>query len=95
MANTFKTAWEPKQENKWNYASEYVYHEYPKWVSLADGSQILVHDKGEEDAAIGPAPSADSGDRDALMAEAKALGLNPHHKTGAEKLRELIAEARG
>lgn len=91
MGNTFKTAWEPKQENKWNYASEYVYHEYPKWVSLADGSQILVHGAEEEQAAVGKPDNL----RDALMAEAQALGLNPHHKTGEEKLRQLIAEARG
>lgn len=94
---SFGVAFEPKVENRLNYTTEYVYIEYPKWVSLADGSQMLVHNKEEEDAAIGPADSSNGFDnlRDALMAEAKALGLNPHHKTGEDKLRQLISEARG
>jgi hypothetical protein len=33
-------------------------------------------------------------DLEALRAEAGALGLKVHHKTGAEKLAELIAEAK-
>lgn len=32
----------------------YVYQEYPKWVTLADGSQIIVHNADEETAVIGP-----------------------------------------
>lgn len=87
----FKVAFEPRAENRLNYTTEYVFHEYPKWVSLADGSQILVHGAEEEQAAVGKPDNL----RDALMAEAQALGLNPHHKTGEEKLRQLIAEARG
>jgi hypothetical protein len=38
------------------------------------------------------APAAD--DRDALIAEATALGLQPHHRTGIEKLKAMIAEAK-
>jgi hypothetical protein len=33
-------------------------------------------------------------DRDALLAEAKALGIDVHHKTGADKLKLLIAAAK-
>ena len=94
----FGAAFEPKVENRLNYTAEYVYHEYPKWVSLADGTQMLVHSKEEEDAAIGPSDSSNPGFdnlRDALMAEARALGLNPHHKTGADKLQQLINESKG
>lgn len=36
-----------------------------------------------------------SDERTNLMEEAKALGLNPHHRTGVENLRVLIAEAKG
>lgn len=93
----FGTAFEPKLENKWNYTASYEFREYPKWVSLADGSQFMVHDAEEERAAIGAEASVDAGMenlRDALMAEAKALGLQPHHKTGAEKLQQLINEAK-
>lgn len=36
----------------------------------------------------------DAADRDALLEQAKALGLKPHHNTGAEKLQEMIAEAK-
>lgn len=76
----------------------YVYQEYPKWVTLADGSQIIVQNEDEERAAIGEeADSAEGGEslRDALMDQAKALGLNPHHRSGADKLRELIDQAKG
>jgi hypothetical protein len=91
----FKVAFEPKSENRLNYTTPYVYQEYPKWVTLADGSQIIVNDAEEEHAAIGPVTSDTGGDRDSLMAEAKALGLNPHHKTGVEKLQQLINESKG
>ena len=33
-------------------------------------------------------------DRKALLEEARKLGLSPHHATGSEKLKELIAEAK-
>lgn len=33
-------------------------------------------------------------DLDALRAEAEALGLKVHHKAGADKIREMIAEAK-
>lgn len=77
--------------NSRDFTAEYVFHEFPKWVTLADGSQILVQNADEE--AILIAPKTDD-DRDALMAEAEALGLKVHHKTGNDKLRQLIAEAK-
>lgn len=77
--------------NSRDFTAEYVFHEFPKWVTLADGSQMLVQTADEE--AILIAPKADDG-RDALMAEAEALGLKVHHKTGNDKLRQLIAEAK-
>lgn len=105
MSKTFRVAFEPKQENNWNYSSEYVYREYPKYVTREDGSQIIGADgqamvaqsKEEEDAilALDSTPADSGADRDQLMAEAKALGLNPHHKTGADKLQQLINEAKG
>ena len=33
-------------------------------------------------------------DREALMEEAKALGLKPHHKAGVDKLKTMIEEAK-
>lgn len=77
--------------NSRDFTAEYVFHEFPKWVTLADGSQMLVQSADEE--AILIAPKADD-ERDALMAEAEALGLKVHHKTGNDKLRQLIAEAK-
>lgn len=93
----FGVAFEPKTENKWNYTSSYVFQEFPKWVTLADGTQILVHDADEEKAAIGVEEISQPMDnlRDALMAEAKALGLDPHHRTGVDKLQQLINESKG
>ncbi len=32
----------------------YVFEEYPKWVTLPDGSQAIVQDTDEEDALLGP-----------------------------------------
>lgn len=80
-----------------NFTAPYVPQEYPKWVTLADKSLLLVHDKAEEEAAIGEECADEQSVeklRDALMAEAKSLGLTPHHKTGVEKLKQLINEAK-
>lgn len=77
--------------NMRNFTAEYVYREFPKWVELANGEKILVHNADEEAAAIGPETPA----RVALLAEARALGLNPHHRTGDEKLAQMIKDARG
>lgn len=38
--------------------------------------------------------SVEDTDLDALKAEAEALGLKVHHKAGADKIREMIAEAK-
>lgn len=45
---------ESKLENKRDYTSPYVFREYPKWVTLVDGTKIIVNDAEEEAAAIGP-----------------------------------------
>lgn len=78
--------------NMRNFTAEYVYREFPKWVELANGEKILVQNADEEAAAIGPeeAPA-----RTALFEEARSLGLNPHHRTGEEKLVQMIKDARG
>lgn len=79
-------------------APAYEHKEYPKWVRLADGSQIVVNDSDEEQAAIGVEKSVEAGYgnlRDALAAEARELGLMFHHRTGADKLREMIDAAKG
>ncbi|KCB26050.1 hypothetical protein ACLQ8Z_22955 [Bordetella hinzii] len=78
--------------NSRDFTSEYVFQEFPKWVTLADGSTILVHNADEE--AVLQEPASDD-DVEALRAEAEALGLKPHHKAGAEKLKQMIAEAKG
>lgn len=87
---------ETNSVNMRNFESEYVYREYPKWVKLADGTDILVKSEDEEAAAVGESTVEAGYDnlRDALMQEAKALGLNPHHRTGADKLREMVEAAR-
>lgn len=127
--------------NNRDFTAPYVFQEFPKWVTLADGSQMLVHNADEEavltsadkavlsraaqhaanvvraeaskkESAIAAAELAvhdaenatlpDAVDvqrgevmRQALLGEAKSLGLNPHHKTGEDKLRAMIAEAKG
>lgn len=78
--------------NNRDFTAQYVFQEYPKWVTLADGSQMLANNADEEQVLVG-SPAVD--EREALLAEAKALGLNPHHKTGEDKLRAMIAEAKG
>jgi hypothetical protein len=79
-----------------NFTAPYRFIEYPKWVSLADGSKLLVHDEDEEAAAVGSEEGdldgirEDVEERQRLFAEAKSLGLNPHHKMKASRLRQLI-----
>lgn len=80
--------------NNRDFTAPYVFQEFPKWVTLADGSQMLVHNADEEAVLSAPSVPAPTNERDALLAEAKALGLNPHHKTGEDKLRAMIAEAK-
>lgn len=77
--------------NNRDFTAPYVFQEFPKWVTLADGSAMLVHNADEEQVLIAtPGVS----EREQLLEEAKKLGLNPHHKTGEDKLRAMIAEAR-
>lgn len=78
--------------NDRNFTAPYVFQEYPKWVTLADGSQMIAENADEEQVLVGATVDEDK-DRDALMAKAKELGLNPHYKTGVEKLQAMIAEA--
>jgi hypothetical protein len=78
--------------NMRNFTAEYVYREFPKWVELANGERILVQNADEEAAAIGP---EETPVRDALFEEARSLGLTPHHRTGDEKLAQMIRDARG
>lgn len=84
--------YQPKIENMRNFTAPYVYNEYPKHITLADGSFIVVHNADEEAAARGDdeGESGEHNERAELLSQARALGLNPHHKLGAEKLRELI-----
>lgn len=79
--------------NMRNFTANYVYHEFPKWVELANGERIIVNNADEEAAAIGP--EAETPAREALIAEARSLGLSPHHRTGEEKLAQMIKDARG
>jgi hypothetical protein len=76
--------------NMRNFTAPYVFVEYPKHVLLADGSTITVFNAAEEAAATA---TDEPSDRDELFERAKAMGLNPHHKAGVDKLREMIAGA--
>jgi hypothetical protein len=80
--------------NMRNFTAAYVYREFPKWVELANGERIIVNNADEEAAAVGTEQD-ETPAREALMAEARSLGLNPHHRTGEEKLAQMIKEARG
>jgi hypothetical protein len=78
----------PNNVNMRNFTAPYTFVEYPKHVQLADGSFLVVNNADEEAAATA---TDEPDERAELMAQAKALGLNPHHKAGVEKLREMIA----
>ena len=82
----------PPNQNGRNFTAPYVFHEYPKWITLADGSGITVQNADEEAAATA---KDEPDERSALFDHAKELGLNPHHKAGVDKLREMIAAAQG
>lgn len=79
--------------NMRNFTAPYVFHEFPKCITLADGSTAIANNADEE--AVLTTEDEDEIDRDALMAEAKALGLTPHPRHGVDKLREMIAAAKG
>lgn len=55
----------------------------PKSAKIVDGPKKAA------------APEQSDGEREQLLEEAKALGLNPHPNTGAEKLKAAIEEAQG
>lgn len=79
-------------QNNREFTAPYEFREYPKWVTLADGSQILANNADEEAVLTAPAePVAD--DKAALLEQARALGLDPHPNTGVAKLKALIADA--
>jgi len=81
--------------NMRNFTAPYVYREFPKWVTLADGSQIIVNNEEEEFAAIGEkevAPAVNSTERDALLTRAKELGIKTHHRMSNETLQRLISD---
>lgn len=80
-------------ENMRNFTAPYEFREYPKWVAKPDGTQVIVANAEEEEAIATAFDSAP--DREALLAEARALGLEPHHKLGADKLRAMIDQAKG
>ena len=95
--------------NNREFISEYVFQEFPKWVTLADGSMLLVNSAEEEAVVIGPkdldvvispeepeqeGDAPAQADKAALLEQARALGLDPHANTGVEKLKQLISEAK-
>jgi hypothetical protein len=80
-------------ENMRNFTAPYEFKEFPKWVDGPDGKQVLVQ-SAEEEASIAESFGSES-DRDALLQQAKDLGLTPHHKLGVEKLRAMIEAAKG
>ncbi len=82
-----------------NFESEYVFKEYPKWITLPDGSTILANSADEEAVLTEPSEEVElrvgddgSTEREELLEQARELGLNPHHKTGEDKLRKMIDE---
>lgn len=78
------------------FKHEYVFHEYPKWVKCPNGNDVLVKNEHEEAAILGVIAKSEEepSERERLMGEAKALGLSPHHRTGEDKLKEMIEKAR-
>lgn len=79
-----------KEVNSRNFTSPYVYKEFPKYVTLADGSSIIVKNEDEEFAAVGVEKEPE--DHSVLLSRAKELGLKTHHKMSAETLLKLINE---
>lgn len=69
-------------------AIKYVRGEEVKYTGEQFEAQLSAIGFIRADKPIGDA------DKDELMAEAKALGLEPHHRAGVEKLKEMIAEAK-
>lgn len=49
--------------------SEFVFHEYPKWISPEGGEPVIVQSRDEEEALLGIAPPADFVTREVVAAE--------------------------
>lgn len=43
-----------QDNNMRNFEAPYVFKEYPKWVTLADGSKMIVNNAEEEAVLVGP-----------------------------------------
>jgi len=72
-----------------NYTAPYEFHEYPKWVKLADGTGITVNDADEELAALGELSEAEQS-----TAAAAAAGENAvRRKAGRPSKAEIEARA--
>jgi flagellar biosynthesis/type III secretory pathway protein FliH len=90
-----------KSRNWRNFTADYKFEEYPKWVNLADGTPILVHNADEEIAAIGePDPEAYRNDlmqeREQLMARLAEIDaeLGNNASDEMDELQQLIEEAK-
>lgn len=60
---------------------------------LSPESSLIERLKADGWSVDGEKPHVDA-EIEALRAEAEALGLKVHHKAGADKIREMIAEAK-
>lgn len=86
----------------------YVYQPYPKWITLADGRQIIVKDVDEHRSHAGctpvpegvpvpplePPPADDPADeKDGLIAQAENKGVKIDRRWSAARLKAAIEGA--
>lgn len=88
VKNTFVSFVTPDANSR-NFSTPYVFKEYPKYVTLKDGTALLVKDADEEFAAVG---DSETNNHALLLSRARDLGLKPHHRMSEDTLSKLIDE---
>lgn len=66
-----------------------------KFLSPTSSLIPLLLESGWKKEGCADSRSSDEDERQALLREAKSLGLSVHHKLGVEKLQKAVLEARG
>lgn len=75
--------------NNRDFTAPYVFHEYPKWVTLADGSKALANNSDEERILVGQHDD----DQDQAVIESTAVPLGKLQQSTATAQEDVAVKA--